>query len=200
MKNLLKTVSVILWCNFLTFFIWGIARAETYDDSKWKTLVTKYTIIQYQSFDDLKKFNMKLSYLPRIWGLEYLSSAHENNRLKNRITKKVDALYERVQEILGMQEKFNKGTITICPNKEELQAAYSRIDKRPRQAYGASSLPRAWYVQQLNTIYINIDDLHEGILAHEMAHSIIDNYLFIRPPVPTAEILARYVDGHLFVE
>jgi hypothetical protein len=36
------------------------------------------------------------------------------------------------------------------------------------------------------------------MLAHEMAHSIIDHYLRVRPPHATAEILARYVDGHLF--
>jgi hypothetical protein len=30
-----------------------------------------------------------------------------------------------------------------------------------------------------------------------MAHSIIDNYLLVRPPKATAEILARYVDSHL---
>jgi hypothetical protein len=40
--------------------------------------------------------------------------------------------------------------------------------------------------------------MYEGILAHEIAHSIIDNYLLILPPKATAEILARYVDEHLF--
>jgi hypothetical protein len=40
--------------------------------------------------------------------------------------------------------------------------------------------------------------MHEGILAHEMAHAIIDQFLTVRPPSATAEILARYVDGHLF--
>ena len=56
----------------------------------------------------------------------------------------------------------------------------------------------AWYLYQYHSIYINLEDLHEGILAHEMAHSIIDHYLIIRPPGATAEILARYVDSHLF--
>jgi hypothetical protein len=40
-------------------------------------------------------------------------------------------------------------------------------------------------------------DLHEGMLAHEMAHCIIDYFLLVRPPVASAEILARYVDEHL---
>jgi len=35
------------------------------------------------------------------------------------------------------------------------------------------------------------------MLAHEIAHAIIDNYLSVRPPRATAEILARYVGKHL---
>ena len=37
----------------------------------------------------------------------------------------------------------------------------------------------------------------QGMLAHEMAHSIIDHYLTVRPPKRSAEILARFVDKHL---
>ena len=36
-----------------------------------------------------------------------------------------------------------------------------------------------------------------GMLAHEMAHAIIDDFLQVRPPMASAEILARYVDAHL---
>ena len=36
-----------------------------------------------------------------------------------------------------------------------------------------------------------------GILAHEIAHAMIDNYLSVRPPKTTSEILARYVDENL---
>jgi len=35
------------------------------------------------------------------------------------------------------------------------------------------------------------------MLAHEIAHAIVDNYLSVRPPRATAEILARYVGKHL---
>jgi len=56
---------------------------------------------------------------------------------------------------------------------------------------------RAWYIYERNTIYLNVRDVNEGIVAHEMAHAIIDHYLLVRPPRATAEILARYVDEHL---
>jgi hypothetical protein len=57
---------------------------------------------------------------------------------------------------------------------------------------------RAWYVYEYNTIYINVRDVNEGMLAHELAHSIIDHYLSVRPPRASAEILATYVDKSLF--
>ncbi len=47
-------------------------------------------------------------------------------------------------------------------------------------------------------IFINADDIHEGMLTHEMTHHIIDHFLTVRPPRASAEILAVYVDAHLF--
>jgi hypothetical protein len=86
---------------------------------------------------------------------------------------------------------LKKVTVNVYHNKKQLHAAYWRIYKKPCKL-------RAWYIYEYNTIYINVGDLHEGMLAHEMAHSIIDHYLTVRPPGATAEILARYVDSHLF--
>ncbi len=108
----------------------------------------------------------------------------------DKITKKVDVLFERVQEILDMRKKMKKVTINIYDNKKQLHDAYSSI-------YRKSCRIRAWYRYTNNTVYINVDDLHEGMLAHELAHAIIDHYLLVRPPTATAEILARYVDRHL---
>ena len=161
------------------------------DDISWKSIETKYTIIYYQSFDDFKKFNCKVKYEQEEWSSKRLFSTHESNNLMERITIKVDALFERVQEILDMRKKMNKVSINIYHDKEQLNDAYSRIYKRPCRF-------RAWYRYTNNTVYVNVNDLHEGMMAHELAHSIIDHYLLVRPPAASAEILARYVDSHLF--
>lgn len=168
-----------------------MVHGETLSDLPWKSLETKYTIIHYQSPEDLKKFDKKVKFDPRRWSLKRLLSTSESDDLINEINKKVDALYERVQEILDMHKKMNRVIIKIFYNREQLHDAYVSI-------YKTSCRFRAWYIYDQNTIYINVDDLHEGILAHELAHSIIDHYLSIRPPKTTAEILARYVDSHLY--
>jgi hypothetical protein len=72
------------------------------------------------------------------------------------------------------------------------------VNKEAIQNYQTSISIRAFYIQKNDTIYLNIDDLHEGMLAHEMAHAIIGRYFLVRPPRSTAEILAQYVDKHLF--
>ena len=83
-----------------------------------------------------------------------------------------------------------KVNINIYSNKKGLHRAYFDITRRQCNI-------RSWYIYERNTIFVNVKDVNEGMLAHEMAHAIIDHYLIVRPPNATAEILARYVDDHL---
>ncbi len=52
--------------------------------------------------------------------------------------------------------------------------------------------PKAFY--KYGKVHIHIDDLRRGVLAHEMAHHIINTYFLVRPPTKTTEILAQYVE------
>ena len=179
---------------------WNTSLAMPADKKKWQAIETRYHIIHFRSQEDLKIFYKKIRFFPANWGIGCSLSTSKNSLISNKIGLKTDALFERVQRILGMQGQFKKCDILLCPGEKDLHEAFLRMGKNSGFAYGDASIPRAWYHHELNTIYINVEDLNEGILAHEMAHSIIDNYLFMRPPRPTAEILARYVDSHLFYE
>jgi hypothetical protein len=190
-KPLKRLLLITIWVNFFLLSPCGVLQGETSGDITWQSIETKYTIIHYQSLKDLKKFNHKVDYSPGEWGLKRLFSRSDSTKMINKFEKKVDALYERVQDILDMRKRMKKVTVNVYHNKKQLHAAYWGIYKKPCKL-------RAWYIYEYNTIYINVGDLHEGMLAHEMAHSIIDHYLTVRPPDATAEILARYVDSHLF--
>ena len=168
----------------------GLAFAQPSDPIEWLTLETRHTMIQYQSLKDLEKFSRKIKYKAEDFSLKQLFAASESDDFNGRLIKKVDALFERVQEILDMRKKMNKVTIHIYKDKNQLHGAFLKIYMRPCNI-------RAWYEYRFNTVYINVDDVHEGMLAHELAHGIIDHYLLVRPPPATAEILARYVDSHL---
>jgi hypothetical protein len=167
--------------------------AETAGDasSRRHRLETKHTIIRYTSSKDLKKFSKKIDYTPGEWNLKSLFSPSGSSSPAESAARKVDALYERVQHILEMYGSMKeKVSIHIYPNKKGLHRAYFDITRR-------SCNVRSWYIYERNTVYVNVEDVNEGMLAHELAHAIIDHYLIVRPPRATAEILARYVDAHL---
>jgi hypothetical protein len=169
----------------------GTAFADLSINTSWQILDTKYAAIHYHSIKDLKEFNNNIDFPFSSMGLKWLFKKKSPNDIENDIKQKVDAVYEKVQEILDMRKSMKKVTIFVSHDKQELRSLYQKIYKTPCHF-------RAWYVYESNAVYVSADDVHEGIIAHEIAHSIIDNYLLICPPKATAEILARYVDDHLF--
>jgi hypothetical protein len=181
---------LLLWTTLFFVLFRHSAQAGTTEYIAWQCLETKYTIIFYQSAEDLRKFCAKVKYGPKDQGLRSSSSRTRLEDLTKSPSKKTDAVFERVQNILGMRKKMDKVKINVYKNKAQLHKAYAALYK------GACSI-RAWYRHRDNTIYVNANDIHEGVLAHELTHAIVDHYLLVRPPRATAEIIARYVDNHL---
>jgi len=189
-KTQKKLLLLFMWLSVSLLVAAGAGEGLASDRFIGQRLETKYTIIRYESSEDLRSFDSSIDYSPGEWGLKSLFSSSGSGTTADSVRKKVDALYERAQEILEMRGKMKKVTINIYPNRERLSEVYHGITGRRCRI-------RAWYIYRKNTIYINVNDVHEGMLAHELAHSIIDHYLMIPPPRATAEILARYVDKHL---
>jgi hypothetical protein len=186
-----RNLLILLLLNLLSVPLCRSAQVGTTEDIAWKSLETKYTIIHYQSAKDLGKFCAKVKYGPKDWGLRVLLSGTRPGYLVMDIaSKKTDILFEKVQDILGMRKEMEKVNIRIYQNEAQLHEAYSEIYQ------GACNI-RAWYRQKNNTVYVNASDLQEGVIAHELTHAIVDHYLLVRPPRPTAEIIARYVGSHL---
>lgn len=197
MQKLFKIFIFFSGCSLLALLPSNTVLAEPAEDILQHSLETRYTVIRYQSVEDLTKFNRKVKYSPEQLGFMQMFSRSSSHDLTEDITKKVDAIYERVQQILGMRKKIKKVSINIYPGDKQLYAVYLKRQNTAFRNFNTSARLRAWYIYKNNTIYLNCSDLHEGMLAHEMAHAVIDNYLLVRPPGPTAEILARYVDSHL---
>lgn len=111
--------------------------------------------------------------------------------LENKITYKIDMIFERVQEILGMYKANGKIRIYAFSGKSELHQAYYKIYHQPCRF-------RAFYIDEFKSAYINVNDVNDGVLGHEITHFIVNRYLLARPPAPTAEILAKHVNRYLF--
>lgn len=183
--KLISTVSVFLAC------LAGCVHGNQVSAPVWQLIETRYTIIHYQSIADLKQFDRKISYPSDKWDALNSLFGSNSETLHARVENKVDRIFEKAQNILGMRKPMDKVHIHICRDRKQL-------DDQCISIYGRPSRFRAWYVYQLNAVYVNRGDLDEGILSHELAHSIIDHYLLVRPPKATAEILASYVDLHLY--
>ena len=184
--------NIIIWTGVLLLTPFQTAQASDRDTSRsWHTLTTRHTIIRYSSMGDLFKLNQKIQYYPGDTGVKSFMGLKDIQTLGDILKQKVDALYERAQEILDMRKTVPKVIINVYPDQKALDGAFYALFKE-------ECLLRAWYVFEEKTVYINVEDVHEGMLAHEMGHHIIDHFLKVRPPATTAEILARYIDAHLY--
>jgi hypothetical protein len=163
-------------------------------ESSWQYIETKHTIIKFVTLKTIKKVDHKIEHPKCKLSFKGLFALGASKSPAESVKQKVDAIVERVHEILDMRKRMKKVVIYIYPNNKHFHEASSRI----AGTTGAKRRIRAWYIYEQNAIYINADDVHEGIIAHEVAHAIIDNFLAVRPPKATAEILARYVDKNLF--
>jgi len=154
------------------------------------TLESDYVRLVFSNRDDIARLNKKIDF----GGSGGWFSSSATTDVEGRLLRKIDAIYDKAQRILDMRKpQQQKLLVRVAGDNDELAATFLRIFKRKGSA-------RAWYVYEYNTVYINVQDVNEGILAHEFAHSIIDHYLAVRPPRASAEILATYVDKYLFGE
>ncbi|MCF6249056.1 MAG: hypothetical protein L3J69_17110 [Desulfobacula sp.] len=179
--NRLKGLPIAFLFLFMALFAWEQAFAGSMK-TDWQKLSTQRTVLLFQDSKDLHKFNTKINF-----GTDIQTT---NANLTHTIIQKVDDLFERSRELLEMHGFVNKIMVKIFKDKQQLDQAY-------RKQYQKQGSARAWYSHDNLTVYVQLNDLHEGMLAHEFAHAVIDHYLIVPPPGRTAEILARYVDNNL---
>ena len=151
---------------------------------------SKFSSIFYGNEVDLKKVNKRINlsfsnfYSPRTYRQDLGIS------LEDMISDKVDAIFNRVEEILDMYPAKIHVAINIYKTQEELNKVYEDFFNEPNKAV-------SFYIYKTNTIYTVESQLNENILAHEIAHCIIDHYFVILPPRKIQEMLAVYADVHL---
>lgn len=151
-----------------------------------KTYETGYATICYTSENDLYRLRGSLSK-----GLfSFLEGSKNPEVVKNR----VDEVVERAGRLLDMYPTDLHFNINLYPNNRELEKSYLQVGGL--NAFGGA--PVAFYSHKLKTIYVSLDNLSAGILAHEVSHAIINSYFESSPPARTQEILSQYVDRHLW--
>lgn len=152
----------------LAFMFSQVGAAET-----WKIFETQNTTIQYRSDFDLESFSRRLQF------------NHDKD-----LTAKVDGISHRVAVILNTKNHEGKVKIRIYRSWDELNTAWERIT-------GKNERVLAFYVHPVRTIFISLDQVTDGILAHEMAHHFLHSFSSPRPPVKVGEVMAQSVERYL---
>ncbi len=103
----------------------------------------------------------------------------------------LDALFSWSSGVLDMQLYSYRGNIKIARDEEGLKTIY-------RKLYGTDAYSeKAFYIFDLNTVYIAAGDFTKEILGHEIGHAIISNFFVVQPPAKVQEVLAGYIEYQL---
>jgi hypothetical protein len=149
-------------------------------------LKSRYATVVYGSDEQLRRLNKDIS----LGSLYYLLEGRKSVTVNDEVKNKLDVLTERVESILSMYPKEVRFTVVLLPSDKEVQDVL-------RSKYGKNADYIAFYSFREKTIYVSLSDVDIGVLAHEMAHMIIDLYYATVTPQKIQEVLAQYVESHL---
>lgn len=189
-------ISRLASVSFISLFllvIYGNAEAGLSDAENWQQIHTEKTTLYFQTQDDVYRLNTCIDDDPMVQNQEQSVDRLPFSNMAETVAKKVDAIFVRSQKILGMHGFTNRINIKLFKDHQQLNRAFFAL-------YNTACTVRAWYTHETLTVYLRLDDLHSGMLAHELAHAIINHYMIVPLPGRSAEILARYVDIHLIAD
>lgn len=169
-----KTIFIVLYILILSSVSSG------YD------LKTRYTIITYENEDHLRRFNKEVI----LGSLSYLMRNRRSVTVVEEVENKMDVIIEKVETILEMFPKELKFNIVLLSSDEKVQRIY-------RSKYRRNVDYIAFYSPRDKAVYISVNDVNLGVLAHEFAHVIIHSYYNTCLPEEIHEVLAQYVEEHL---
>lgn len=147
----------------------------------------EHVTLQCDSDQVLNEFNKRLELGPRLCTL-----VEQKNyvTVKDELTAKFNAIIEQAKVVLNMYPKNLHVKVVVLPTAKDCSAVFAK-------KYGLRENKIAYYSLSENTIYISATDTRTGVVAHELAHAIVDFYFSERPPYHIHEMLAQSVEQHL---
>jgi len=147
---------------------------------------TRNASVIYEKEDLLRKFNRNV----RLGSLSYAARNRTSITVEDEVRNKVDVILERVKAVLVMFPGNLNFTIILLQSDTDVQKVYTG-------KFGKKVDFISFYAPRDKTVYISVDDVRLGVLAHELAHVVIDFYYETPTPVKIHEVLAQFVESHL---
>lgn len=168
--------------GFLAVGFLAVGSIVTADELK-----TRFTTIVYADEKLLHEFNDEIFFRR---GYLFPSRRKQSLTLYDDVAEKLDAIIERVELTLEMFPGDLKFTVTLLPDAEAVQRIY-------KGNYHKSVDYIAYYSPKEKTIYLSVKDINLTVLAHEIAHAVVDHYFEVPPPVKIHEMLAQHAAAHI---
>ncbi len=141
----------------------------------------------YHSADDLRTFNDNLRLTRQ------LSAIVQQKRpatIEEEVLAKLDVVLEKVEVVLDMFPNNIAITVRILKDRSAVSAVYL-------QKYNKKVNYLAYYSLSENTIYFSARDANIRVVAHEIAHAVIDHFFEVRPPYTMHELMAQFAEKHV---
>ncbi len=147
----------------------------------------KYVTLHYSSRELLKKCNEELD-LGRKLG------RHIQNRnivtIEDEVLAKLDTIMEKAEVVLDMFPDNLRINVVLLASADDVSRVFA-------QKYGKSANHIAYYSLSEDTIYVSVENARLEVIAHEMAHAIVDHYFTERPPYNIHELMAQFAEKHI---
>jgi hypothetical protein len=180
-----KEINIVLCVALLLFLIAPMpAKAEELNHFR-----GVYTEIFYTEDSDLRKLNRRVSI--RWLKIGSKPAGIKEMSLPGIVTKKFDVIRINVERILDMYPRGSLVGFNILSDQGEVEDVLWK-KFRNKTPY------RAFYSRRDKNIYLAAERANTNIVAHELAHAVVDLELGAAVPKAVHEILAKYVDTHLY--
>ena len=176
---MLPVLVLILFCSGVALY----CQTQLWQGSE--KISTGYAKIRSDGGETLRIFNKRI----KIGSLGSLLKRRAEGELsvEGQVSQKVDIIIDRVKTILEMHPRNFTVQINVLPDAQSVRAAY-------RKKYYREVDFVAFYAPAEKAIYIAADEAKAVVLAHELAHAVIDQFFGVAAPTKIHELLAQYVE------
>lgn len=150
-------------------------------------LSTRYATLNYSSEEQIHRLNRELV-LSR--NLAHLLSRRKIITVNDEVAAKIDIIFDQVQVVLEMFPPDLKLEIKLFLTAKEAQNELF-------EKYGKKVDFISFYSRRENTLYLAAVHGRLGVMAHELAHVVVEHYFDKATPVKVHEVLAQYAEGHI---
>jgi HAMP domain-containing protein len=167
----------------------GVPPAELISNEGWTITKSIFCTLYFRYDVDIGAVNDRLDTYKVDYGLlEKPPRPGEGD--KEKISYKFDLIFYKVQELLDMRPKDLHLNVRIYRDQKDLDRVYMEIFDQENKFI-------AYYIFKINTLFASEAKISANVMAHEIAHCIVDHYFSVIPPKKVAEMIAQYADAHL---